>query len=996
MRLELQQVIGKYIPSVYVDRVILRDNAIELKLSLKEILLDSKILSLSSFPSLQQYITLKIISSRDAEITSNILKLTQEELRNFSFVDSKITVYEEQLPLDSNDLQLDDLGFKTLILLKEEQLDTVDLQHLTYIVYCDLNIKEAIKNFDVELSNTKFTGKLTSESIIDSGNVIKNSFMYTLPDGTPWTGLIEKNGSIYQTQETPPRILVENVIPNEKIHDYRTKSIIISKPADQYVSLELENNLSRANLIKSNFNRNVLVSSLQNGSEISEESICKNSDSSISVFFTIDYNNLIKNNSTFANSVNSYSINELVPYMPIKTFKLYRKLVPNKDTAFSNIKLNQVPVLCTTNLQFVEKTNNIVMYKSTDITAKSVLDGKYQYYFEIEFENKTNKYFSEKIKNLIDLEKYVIEYYSQSLNKKNYNFKQNVFTKNMQNYYINKITNISMTDVVNVFIKAYFISDSKEISSDDVAEMRKKYLLYISPTEGSQEGVAIFKKNYSNLISILLDKLNIKQNKSKGSDLFQKKITDSKTNIFKKIKTIENEVDFKKLKMVEATYVPKINNAIIPLVSFVDRIKQEKSFFNLSDTKDNYSEEYMYSYISPAYLYVDSKTYSVLSQNIPDTTFESVLNNISLINKNIKKVDVHDGVKKYDDSDQINLLKNTYNRLLEYGASIQIDSNISKIPDNTQKTTHIDNIEKDKAAISKSDGSGFDVFTFSKFLNKNQNAELSGDIPASAPNQIKSLKGLSLDKNLAKNIIKYRMLCEIYYLDMPGTKDRNWKLLTKSSLLNSFRKKSYLICRLNRHKYNYNKGIYHEIDTHINEYFIIDMSDKKLDINNVLNLKDTQPASNKETKTLSSQKTTSPLIPIPSSKPIVAQPAPIVITGKDFTYIVDNSADKKISDTMTKIAASAEINKLLEQAKQEIKENNIIKSPIIGISKMTGLTEKEIQELSKKAGIKAPSSAQKTAQQVEINKIKTSGISSSSTKTKNKNLNLFNPRASKK
>ena len=114
MRLELQQVIGKYIPNVYVDRVILRDNAIELKLLLKEILLDSKILSLSSFPTLQQYITLKIISSRDAEITSNILKLTQEELRNFSFVDSKITVYEEQLPFDPNDLQLDDLGFKTL------------------------------------------------------------------------------------------------------------------------------------------------------------------------------------------------------------------------------------------------------------------------------------------------------------------------------------------------------------------------------------------------------------------------------------------------------------------------------------------------------------------------------------------------------------------------------------------------------------------------------------------------------------------------------------------------------------------------------------------------------------------------------------------------------------------------------------------------------------------------------------------------------------------
>ena len=201
-----------------------------------------------------KYMNIRVIQSRDSNLTSELnegkmssLKKNQfrgryeQKIISLGVTDKELKNYYVQDETGRG--QISSIPYSVTFVSKD-----LEPQHLSYFVFCFLNIKKLSQDYNLSLYGYDYdTGivskRVTQETVIDDSQVVSESHTYYMPDGKIWAGPVHYHSPTQQRMvgakhsNRPHSKLTRETFINATVQDFRNiqqidgKSINL-KPVD--------------------------------------------------------------------------------------------------------------------------------------------------------------------------------------------------------------------------------------------------------------------------------------------------------------------------------------------------------------------------------------------------------------------------------------------------------------------------------------------------------------------------------------------------------------------------------------------------------------------------------------------------------------------------------------------------------------------------------------------------------------------------------------------
>jgi hypothetical protein len=375
-------------------------------------------------------------------------------LKRVSLTDSSNKITEYPSYLNTEGQRVYEIPYKTSF-----QLDTLNPEHLSYFVVCSLNIQQICTDYNIDYNLIKNDieeiGRVYSEIVVRDFNVVGESYLYIDQNNSIWNGPIhESPDGTFRTgnEETADSRNVTRVaVQNSKVQDFRNIQEIERRIFD-FTNIGTTSRGSAVSL-EQTLNKVTKVQGVDDykprnkPSKFTNLFISRDFQNNIKFFFGIDFNNIIKENSKFGYLINKNlnTLNEFLKNTKILDLKILRRRInnnfklSNSSAKFEYDKFDEQPdeIILQTNDQkdikqivFLDVDNDISSirevnlalnrtysymryFTGVDKTMVDVTDGIYQYYIELEIEDKIIDYLVDTIKNLETAKNSIVEYYAK-------------------------------------------------------------------------------------------------------------------------------------------------------------------------------------------------------------------------------------------------------------------------------------------------------------------------------------------------------------------------------------------------------------------------------------------------------------------------------------------------------------------------------------------------------------------------------------------------------
>ena len=323
--------------------------------------------------------------------------------------------------------------------------------HLDIIAfsYIDINrLAERIGNVDFSNSSSlKYaTGRLTSQSVIRKGSIVRNATIFRQPDGAIWPGPVHRmeNGSWMSGEshnDNGPSIYLERVIlPNVTVQDFRNVANL-EKNIQDLTLFESVTYPAFDKIFQERVKKNLTVA--QTSSYLSDLFLSRAADNSATLFFSFNFDKFVKDNTRFPHMLtNKPSL--LSDNFEILELKVVRRRV-KKPAKFKNSEVGfevdskDVEIFDKQEIENViirasqsggsippirgrifgnsirevnaSQNNGIRSFSIKDKSISSATDGFFQYGVEIQIKDSLISYLRGKISQLSEARKNLNDYF---------------------------------------------------------------------------------------------------------------------------------------------------------------------------------------------------------------------------------------------------------------------------------------------------------------------------------------------------------------------------------------------------------------------------------------------------------------------------------------------------------------------------------------------------------------------------------------------------------
>ena len=444
--------------------------------------------------------------------------------------------------------------FKNIKNLNPNHLDIIAFS------YIDVNrLAERIGNVDFSNSSSLeyATGRLTSQSVIRKGSIVRNATIFRQPDGAIWPGPVHRmeNGS-WMTGESHndngPSIYLERVIlPNITVQDFRNV-VNLEKNIQDLTLFESVAYPAFDKIFQERVKRNLTVA--QTSSYLSDLFLSRAADNSATLFFSFNFDKFVKDNTRFPHMLtNKPSL--LSGNFEILELKVVRRRV-KKPAKFKNSEVGfevdskDVEIFDKQEIENViirasqsggsippirgrifgnsirevnaSQNNGIRSFSIKDKSISSATDGFFQYGVEIQIKDSLTRYLRGKISQLSGARKSLNDYLMVAANDKYYNPHTNRFTQGfiekIDQQYLGREEEKPWIQSISLMGECLYILTSGAGSTEDIMGTRwaRDMWTLCSPQTGSPDGVQTVLKLVDNVITRLSSMIGIQQSSTTG------------------------------------------------------------------------------------------------------------------------------------------------------------------------------------------------------------------------------------------------------------------------------------------------------------------------------------------------------------------------------------------------------------------------------------------------------------------------------------------------
>lgn len=369
-------------------------------------------------------------------------------------------------------------------------------QHLTYFAF----IQQQTTRTTLAVPDIS----VMSEVALNSGKLVTQAYVYSLPDGKIWNGPVHLDGNTWKTgklrdPERNKATLQRRLIFNNKLQDNR---IYTALSKNRFAFQQEKPSLIKENIT---YERAPIQWLTKNANGFS---------------FFVNINNLLKKNSKAYDIFARFSINDL---NWIRSINIYRKRVKKVGDKIVPFTKNEVPTLISTSITS-RITGGVAYFDVVDNDLAQIQVGQYAYIVSITFEDplvkiakaERNKLFSQENYSFIQTYRNETQTNETDSSSGNYDLQLDKFTAQFVERYQQ---DSRIANSIDSFVDSYNKISPRIISSD--SDIKTNIVKQISPSTGTRMGLDKFIKVYENTANIY-DKLF---NQVKKSSFFKEDIT---------------------------------------------------------------------------------------------------------------------------------------------------------------------------------------------------------------------------------------------------------------------------------------------------------------------------------------------------------------------------------------------------------------------------------------------------------------------------------------
>jgi hypothetical protein len=344
------------IPIVSIDRVLLEsgdadgETSVWLDMSIQDTL-DNDNTSWFFQEDFIDYLKIKVILSHTAEDTEMILTedlstiLGSRILEDKQTIDISANLKKFQNIVNSNGNVIKDLSFVDDPIISSDgtliyripikyNFKTNVQDHFSIFVYTFLDLQEISGDFGLNVPAGTFAdytyGEISGETVLNESKIISSSAVFFTTDDkgiqTVWTGPVKLNtaGKYYAPNTNPEKILQKTLIPNYKVQDLRSSRISVSPPVITEATEQFKAVQKRL------LNNTTLNFGINTANYCSQGMKSSDKGGIITLYFDLDFQNLVEYNSLFGSLMSGPSKNDVLENSRITEFKIYRRRVKHR------------------------------------------------------------------------------------------------------------------------------------------------------------------------------------------------------------------------------------------------------------------------------------------------------------------------------------------------------------------------------------------------------------------------------------------------------------------------------------------------------------------------------------------------------------------------------------------------------------------------------------------------------------------------------------------
>ena len=579
------------IPIVSIDRVLLEsgdkegETSVWLDMSIQDTL-DNDDTSWFFQEDFIDYLKIKVILSHTAEDTEMILTEDLSTILGSRASGDKQTINisgnlkEFQNIVNSNGNVIKDLSFVDDPIISSDgtliyripikyNFKTNVQDHFSIFVYAYIDLEEISGDFGLNVPAGTFAeytyGEISGETVLNKDKIVSSSTVFFTTDDkgiqTVWTGAVrfDEDKGVYYIPN-PYRLLQKTSIPNYKVQDMRSSRTSVSPPVITEATEQFKTVQKRL------LNNTTLNFGINTNNYCSQGMESSDKGGIITLYFDLDFQNLVEYNSLFGSLMSGPSKNDVLENSRITEFKIYRRRVKKRitssrlDTTIDDIYVfdkNQPWEMIAISgelkdKRFLTESNyygnvpkeseveqnligsvkeiyrglfedaSIRTFEIKDYSLRNKTFGLYQYGVEMKMEDGTVMFLQNVLNDLSSAIRALTNYYTIATSIKFYNPQTRKFNQDLINFYTAQgdepwITAIeTYIDVLSKLI--YRPNDPLSVDFDPVAppellsEAEKTNLSLelnnlANPSGGTPEGVAALLSLLENLEDLILKTL---------------------------------------------------------------------------------------------------------------------------------------------------------------------------------------------------------------------------------------------------------------------------------------------------------------------------------------------------------------------------------------------------------------------------------------------------------------------------------------------------------
>jgi hypothetical protein len=761
MAISEQNILGSFLPTVYISKITLHNTKVDLELVMIDTNEKDSVTSIINDRVLNDCIDIKLYQTSNENDTRDLEKgLSRTDLSS-DIIKIKNSSYSE----------IDEEGNKKYYynISYPHTLKTVNqLEHLSYIVYSDVNNANLREAFGISIPSNilnEIPRKISSDTVIDNFEVVSKTYVYFLNDGSAWGGEVVAVNGNYTTLEQQPRELNEVQIPNYKIQDFRIRTevnesmIINQEILDDVVSRSI--NITQTANISANRSQPATFTSI---------SKIVNDDRSVSIAVSINTRQLLGKNCLYPQLLTQEMYDD--PNL-ISGMSLWRRQIKsvgsNTNKDFVDTIENIEPLLIAND--FVSSQINIPTlpgkhFLINDRTISTATAGIYQYGISIKLYDPTINSLKNKLISAFSVRKNIEEYYKFC----------EAYTDANTGKFEPEVVSVWSIIAIDNHVDTYVNLLKSRAEPSKINTLITSLKTHVSPVLGSLEGIAMFIKMLDDMISDTSKMLSITNINFNNIQINQSSIElDSVKSLLEITEYFISTIhDASQVNKLELKYFREVRG-IVDAEQFSSRI-----YSNSKNTDE--------IFVSPSAIYVGNKQINFADLDSEPT--ESIKKQKYLLLKN-KILNIENNKDLYLDSNDINILtdksvsSSTKNTIISETSNALIDQYLFSVSSMTVTESPTGSLKTDKL-------SGLNRVLFPENI-----VEISKDIPVNilSENNI-------IDLNSDEDLFKYRLLNKVLYADYDTeAKTTIWRSLTLNKITETKSNTINLLCKLEPYDY---------------------------------------------------------------------------------------------------------------------------------------------------------------------------------------------------